>query len=167
MHADSANYVPWSGVENKKIASTTELGLVKVGSNLTIDADGKLNATGGGGSGGHGGPVSSDVTWTANNIMQPGFGDLLREVPISAGSVVNFVKLNCGNDTMSGAMISPDGVSRQDVTLDFNRYYLQNPVPGYLQVVDSRNVQSQADRLSVHFSLSGGGSSEVQVNGPV
>lgn len=31
VHADSANYVPWSGVENKKTASTSELGLVKVG----------------------------------------------------------------------------------------------------------------------------------------
>ena len=33
---------------DKPIASATELGLVKVGNNLTIDADGKLNATGGG-----------------------------------------------------------------------------------------------------------------------
>lgn len=47
--AVSASYVPWSGVQNKQIASTTELGLVKIGNNLTIDADGTLNATGGGG----------------------------------------------------------------------------------------------------------------------
>ena len=47
--AVSASYVPWSGVQNKQIASATELGLIKVGSNLTIDSDGTLNATGGGG----------------------------------------------------------------------------------------------------------------------
>ena len=47
--AVSASYVPWSGVQDKQIASATELGLIKVGSNLTIDADGTLNATGGGG----------------------------------------------------------------------------------------------------------------------
>ena len=46
--AVSASYVPWSGVQNKQIASATELGLIKVGSNLTIDSDGTLNATGGG-----------------------------------------------------------------------------------------------------------------------
>lgn len=50
--AVSASYVPWSGVQNKQIASATELGLIKVGSNLTIDSDGTLNATGGGGGGG-------------------------------------------------------------------------------------------------------------------
>ena len=49
--AVSASYVPWSGVQNKQIASATELGLIKVGSNLTIDADGTLNATGSGGGG--------------------------------------------------------------------------------------------------------------------
>lgn len=47
--AVSASYVPWNGVQNKQIASATELGLVKIGNNLTIDADGTLNATGGGG----------------------------------------------------------------------------------------------------------------------
>ena len=49
--AVSASYVPWSGVQNKQIASATELGLVKIGNNLTIDADGTLNATGSGGGG--------------------------------------------------------------------------------------------------------------------
>ena len=49
--AVSASYVPWSGVQNKQIASATELGLIKVGNNLTIDADGTLNATGSGGGG--------------------------------------------------------------------------------------------------------------------
>ena len=49
--AVSASYVPWSGVQNKQIASATELGLVKIGNNLTIDANGTLNATGSGGSG--------------------------------------------------------------------------------------------------------------------
>lgn len=52
--AAQAAYVPWSGVENKQIASATEPGIVKVGKNLTIDADGTLNAEGGGSSsGGH------------------------------------------------------------------------------------------------------------------
>lgn len=53
--AAQAAYVPWSGVEDKQIASATEPGIVKVGANLTIDADGTLNAVGGGGSspGGH------------------------------------------------------------------------------------------------------------------
>ena len=49
--AVSASYVPWSGVQNKQIASATELGLIKVGNNLTIDSDGTLNATSSGGSG--------------------------------------------------------------------------------------------------------------------
>ena len=48
LSADFASNVRWSGVQNKQIASATELGLIKVGSNLTIDADGKLNAVGGG-----------------------------------------------------------------------------------------------------------------------
>lgn len=53
--AAQAAYVPWTGVEDKQIASATEPGIVKVGKNLTIDADGTLNAEGGGGSssGGH------------------------------------------------------------------------------------------------------------------
>lgn len=48
----SASNVPWAGVQNKPIASATELGLIKVGNNLTIDSDGTLNATGSGGGGG-------------------------------------------------------------------------------------------------------------------
>lgn len=48
--AAQAAYVPWSGVEDKQIASATEPGIVKVGANLTIDADGTLNAEGGGSS---------------------------------------------------------------------------------------------------------------------
>lgn len=47
LSAEFASNVRWSGVADKPIASATELGLVKVGSNLTIDADGKLNAVGG------------------------------------------------------------------------------------------------------------------------
>ena len=39
-------------VTKDDIASTTNLGLVKVGNNLTIDSDGTLNAVGGGGEGG-------------------------------------------------------------------------------------------------------------------
>ena len=50
--AKAAKSVPWSGVTDKPIASATELGLVKIGNNLTIDANGTLNATGGGGGGG-------------------------------------------------------------------------------------------------------------------
>ena len=47
LSAGFASYVPWSGVQNKQIASATELGLIKVGSNLTIDSEGTLNAVGG------------------------------------------------------------------------------------------------------------------------
>ena len=47
LSAGFASNVRWSGVADKPIASATELGLVKVGSNLTIDSDGKLNAVGG------------------------------------------------------------------------------------------------------------------------
>lgn len=45
--ANSANSVPWTGVQDKPIASVADLGLVKVGNNLTIDSDGTLNAVGG------------------------------------------------------------------------------------------------------------------------
>lgn len=48
LSADFASSVQWTGVADKPIASASELGLVKVGSNLTIDADGTLNAAGGG-----------------------------------------------------------------------------------------------------------------------
>ena len=48
LSAGFASNTSWNGIADKPIASATELGLVKVGSNLTIDADGKLNAVGGG-----------------------------------------------------------------------------------------------------------------------
>lgn len=51
MHANTANSVPWDGITGKQTASTTDLGLVKAGKNLTIDADGTLNASGGGSDG--------------------------------------------------------------------------------------------------------------------
>jgi hypothetical protein len=41
-------------VDETKISSSTELGLVKVGTGLTIDAGGTLSATGGGGGGAFG-----------------------------------------------------------------------------------------------------------------
>ena len=47
LSAGFASNVHWSGVADKPIASADELGLVKVGSNLSIDSDGKLNAVGG------------------------------------------------------------------------------------------------------------------------
>ena len=47
LSAGFASNVQWSGVADKPIASADELGLVKVGSNLSIDSDGKLNAVGG------------------------------------------------------------------------------------------------------------------------
>ena len=47
LSAYFASNVRWSGVADKPIASADELGLVKVGSNLSIDSDGKLNAVGG------------------------------------------------------------------------------------------------------------------------
>ena len=47
LSADFASNVHWSGVADKPIASATELGLIKVGSNLSIDSEGTLNAVGG------------------------------------------------------------------------------------------------------------------------
>lgn len=81
------------------------MGLVKVGKNLTIDADGTLNAAGGGGGGG-GGIQPSDVTWTAGNAFKMGDYDFNKNYQISADNVVSFIDFTCGNDRKPVALLS-------------------------------------------------------------
>lgn len=58
-------------VTTGKIASTTDLGLIKIGANLSITSDGTLNAIGGGGGGGTVSdtlPIGSVVEWYSETI---------------------------------------------------------------------------------------------------
>ena len=83
LSADFASSTSWNGVTDKPIASATELGLVKVGNNLTIDADGKLNATGGGGGGGG---FTEDTT-----TLSVAFGGVAKK--ITPKDVISFSSL--------------------------------------------------------------------------
>lgn len=104
--ANTANSVQWNGVQGKPVASATELGLVKVGSNLSVDEDGKLNASGGGGSGG--GIQPSDVTWTIGNAFKLYDYNFNKKYQISADNVVNFIDFTCGNDRKPVAVLNDD-----------------------------------------------------------
>ena len=102
LSAGFASYVPWSGVQNKQIASATELGLVKVGSNLTIDADGKLNAVGGG-TGGVSqeyvdGKVQEEATARQNADEQ-----LRAAIPTKTSQLSNDSGFLTTNDTIANA----------------------------------------------------------------
>ena len=171
--ANTANSVQWNGVQGKPVASATELGLVKVGSNLSVDADGTLNASGGGGL------QPSDVVWTANNILQYKFGSGLdyKSVPISAEQTVTFVKMKVGGRDYGPAVVGTELTSQFDMTMNLDENYILNPKKSssgidiknmFLQVVDMRNYSGASDeRLSVSFDRNIGGPEIVQLNGGV
>ena len=177
--ANTANSVQWNGVQGKPVASATELGLVKVGSNLTIDADGKLNATGGGGGGG--GIQPSDVTWTANNIGTYAFnagGLAFDTVDISAGTHINFPTIYANNKPYPIGIINKnDPSSNMDgLKLDLDGAYMYNPLSAIsgkntkssIQVIDMRDFRdiNRASRLSVHFNTTFGNYT-AQINGRI
>lgn len=67
---DLIAYATGQSTENYPIASSTALGCIKVGNNLTISSDGTLSATGGGGSG-----AWSDITGKPTTLAGYGITD--------------------------------------------------------------------------------------------
>ena len=118
--AKAAKSVPWSGVTDKPIASATELGLVKIGNNLTIDANGTLNATGGGGGGGG---FTEDTT-----TLSVAFGKVVQN--ITPKNILSFNTLTWqGNKHQLGgkANVAFDA----DQSLD-DAFWPAKPLPGYI-----------------------------------
>lgn len=134
---------------NIPIASANDLGVIKVGSNLTIDPDGTLNATGGGG-----GAIIDDTTtaldktWSSNKISSELSGkadtsdvpsDLedLNNVVITAaqnGQVLTYDAVNdkWTNANAGGGSSTLDGLT--DVTIT-------TPTDGQVLTYDSTNQE--------------------------
>ena len=130
LSAGFASSTSWNGIADKPIASATELGLVKVGSNLTIDADGKLNATGGG-TGGVSqeyvdGKVQEEATARQNadealsaaiptktSQLSNDSGFLTHE-----GTIANAENANTANTASTANSVAWSGVQSKPTTLD-------------------------------------------------
>lgn len=92
------------------IASTTTLGGVKVGANLTITPEGVLNATGGGGGGGTEYVAGEGIVISGNTISTdpakvPTKEELDRYLPLAGGTMTGNIKFDSDSDYV-GALVS-------------------------------------------------------------
>ena len=96
-----------SGKLKAKVATATSLGVVKQGTNITIDADGTINAAGGGGGGG----VVNQVTAGDGLTGGGSAADVTLNVGAGNGVVVSADAISV--DAHNGILVNANGVSVQ------------------------------------------------------
>ena len=113
------------------IASETVLGAIKVGDNLTIEADGTLNATGGGGTG----TIPVATADTLGGIKVGNGLSITADGTLSSTSGGSYVLPPATEDTLGGIKVGENLEVESDGTLNAKaggtKTYTEQPVPPY------------------------------------
>lgn len=113
------------------VASETVLGVIKVGDNLTIEADGTLNATGGGGTG----TIPVATADTLGGIKVGNGLSITADGTLSSTSGGSYVLPPATEDTLGGIKVGENLEVESDGTLNAKaggtKTYTEQPVPPY------------------------------------
>lgn len=113
------------------VASETVLGAIKVGDNLTIEADGTLNATGGGGTG----TIPVATADTLGGIKVGNGLSITADGTLSSTSGGSYVLPPATEDTLGGIKVGENLEVERDGTLNAKaggtKTYTEQPVPPY------------------------------------
>ena len=113
------------------VASETVLGAIKVGDNLTIEADGTLNATGGGGTG----TIPVATADTLGGIKVGNGLSITADGTLSSTSGGSYVLPPATEDTLGGIKVGENLEVERDGTLNAKaggtKTYTEQPIPPY------------------------------------
>lgn len=108
------------GVVDLPIASSTTLGGIKVGKNLTISEDGTLSATGGGGGGTGDVSTAGDNTFTGENT----FNGVVNLNGVSTAENLTVKKNLTSNGEINAVSIKTTGLRSDDIKTTADKKYL-------------------------------------------